>query len=157
MIFDSIKVGTLIGAMSRFPGSNLLLHLFIPKDLKAKKASHVAMTAAKVQRRLDKKGDRPDLLNNVISLMGEPRGMTLLELESNAHILIIAGKHHLFLITTSLKLVAQGAKPLQLCSVPRPFYYAATQRSNKNSSKKFGELSQKKKISISVASTIFHT
>ncbi|KAH8587874.1 cytochrome P450 [Bisporella sp. PMI_857] len=88
-IFDNIKAGIYISALSSVPYGRKAVSWLVSKELLAKKTAHHQLTVEKVKHRVELTDERPDFLGNI--LKQKERGFTFPELVSNSSILIIAG------------------------------------------------------------------
>ncbi|PNS17744.1 Isotrichodermin C-15 hydroxylase [Sphaceloma murrayae] len=89
-IFSSIKVGTMVDAISYFPWIKALLMSMVPKSALKKRDEIKTYTQLTVQKRLALGPTRPDFMQGIIQRKGET-ALTVPEIESNAMILISAG------------------------------------------------------------------
>lgn len=58
--FGNVKALTLIGVVKRWPMLDGILQKFIPKELKEQKKQHIRFSAERVDKRMQRKTDRPD-------------------------------------------------------------------------------------------------
>ncbi|RDW72921.1 hypothetical protein BP6252_06828 [Coleophoma cylindrospora] len=90
MLFESIKLGAIMMAASRYPLLNSLAAKLTPSSLLAKRDAHNQMAEQKVAKRREFKTDRADFMSFILK-HNDKSGMTDAEINSNAAILIIAG------------------------------------------------------------------
>lgn len=104
-------------AINRFPNarSQWFRRIAVPHYLREKRRENRNLVSVRVQKRLDRTDDRPDLLSHALSYTGDPKGMTRMELEANASVLIGAGKlfihFHQHLARQFTENLIQAAKP----------------------------------------------
>lgn len=89
-VFDSVKASTLMRAALVYPCLASLAKIMVPRSMMRKRIAHYEMSKEKVNRRLQKKTDRPDFTTYILRYSDE-RAMTQKEVEANAGILILAG------------------------------------------------------------------
>lgn len=111
-VFLQIKASAFMVAINRFPNarSQWFRRIAVPHYLREKRRENKDLVSVRVQKRLDRTDDRPDLLSHALSYTGDPKGMTRMELEANANILIGAGSE-----TTATTL---SAASYLICSHP---------------------------------------
>lgn len=90
MMFQWLKVGVLLYVAQQFPTITNALAKLIPQKIKNGASSHAQLTKEKVDRRLELQTTRPDFMSYILRHNDE-RGMSVNEIKSNAHILIIGG------------------------------------------------------------------
>lgn len=92
VIFSHFRTAVWANFLRRIPGGLWLMKLLVPRAVQRDKTTQNQLTEAMVQSRIAKgSGDRPDFLSNVLKHQGTEKGMTVEELVSNSHVLILAG------------------------------------------------------------------
>ena len=89
-IFQSIKAGAFLRALSVYPFLAAQVRKVMPKRLIQKRLAHFQMSKDKVARRLATTTARPDFISYILRYNDE-RGMQRSEIETNAGIIIQAG------------------------------------------------------------------
>ena len=89
-IFQSIKAGTFLRALSVYPFLAAQVRKFMPKQLIQKRLAHYQMSKDKVTQRLATTTTRPDFISYILRY-NDQRGMQRSEIEMNAAIIIQAG------------------------------------------------------------------
>lgn len=90
ILFQSIKTGALLRALTIYPTLAKIIRYFMPKSLLRKRADHYRLSKEMVTRRLDMDTTRPDFISYILKYNDE-RGMSRSEIEVNAALLIAAG------------------------------------------------------------------
>jgi cytochrome P450 len=90
MIFQSIKTGTFLRALSVYPLLAQGVRKIMPARLIQKRVQHYQMSKERVNRRLAIETSRPDFISYILRHNDE-RGMHRSEIETNAALLIQAG------------------------------------------------------------------
>lgn len=90
LIFGHIKGGAFVSASKRFPPANHILQMLVPKSLLEKRATQLALTQEKVDRRMKSKSNDTDFLSFILKENG-PHCLNREEIEVDSSILIIAG------------------------------------------------------------------
>lgn len=94
LLLDNLRSVVLHSVMERFPPLDRVLKLYIPKSITNARKEHLAMSAEKVERRINTKTSRPDFLSYILKNNEggkEAGGMTVEEIKVNAGTLISAG------------------------------------------------------------------
>jgi cytochrome P450 len=87
----------LIATVNSYPPLDRLLRLVIPKQIMQKTVDHIAMSRAKVMKRLNTDTDRPDFVTHILKqnkeneAKGQRKAMTPAEIGLNMTVLIFAG------------------------------------------------------------------
>jgi len=87
-IFGGLKALTVVGLLRFFPFLNALFEYFLPQSLKDQEKSLFQQSNDRVDRRLQKPSDRPDIWGLT---MREGKGLTREEMQSNAPLFMIGG------------------------------------------------------------------
>jgi cytochrome P450 len=91
-IFQGVKGSTLLVAAGYYPWiSYLITNFLIPKHLIKMRRDNLALSAAKVDRRIALGTNRPDFISYILKHNETEKGMAKAEIESNANVLIGAG------------------------------------------------------------------
>ncbi|KAF2445636.1 cytochrome P450 [Karstenula rhodostoma CBS 690.94] len=94
-LFGSIKFLSVTGVVRRWPLLDNLLQRYLPKRLKEKRREHLQFSSARVDKRMQKKTDRPDIWTYVTKEgkdeNGETTGLLPSQLHSNASTFMTAG------------------------------------------------------------------
>ena len=90
IIFDSIKTGAFLRALSVYPFLAAQIRKVMPKRLIQQRLAHVQMSKDKISQRLATTTARPDFISYFLRYNDE-RGMQRSEIEMNAGMLIQAG------------------------------------------------------------------
>ncbi|TVY35570.1 Cytochrome P450 monooxygenase [Lachnellula occidentalis] len=91
LIFNTLKSVSLLGLMKKFSPLDKILLSLLPKSAKKKQQEHIALTEAKMMRRLESQDGRLDFLSEVQKQFNTPSGMTKAELLPTVSLLIVAG------------------------------------------------------------------
>lgn len=93
-IFGALKTWSLSAAISRWELINAFVQLVLPKSLKDGRKMHVEHTITRVDKRLARKTDRPDIWTYILRNSGEKQGESLhpTEMHNNGSLFMIAGK-----------------------------------------------------------------
>nr|A0A3Q9FEJ4.1 RecName: Full=Cytochrome P450 monooxygenase astA; AltName: Full=Asperterpenoid biosynthesis cluster protein A [Talaromyces wortmannii]AZQ56742.1 cytochrome P450 [Talaromyces wortmannii] len=91
MLIMSMKAGYFIIQAQKYPIFEKVLMSFIPRMMRQRRRDHLALTQAKLAKRMAKPEERPDFLSFILRHQDEATGMSLPELEINASTLIVAG------------------------------------------------------------------
>jgi cytochrome P450 len=91
MLIMSMKAGYFIIQAQKYPIFEKVLMSFIPRMMRQRRRDHLALTQAKLAKRMAKPEERPDFLSFILRHQDETNGMSLPELEINASTLIVAG------------------------------------------------------------------
>lgn len=89
-IFQLASVGVLMQTASHFPIMKKIVLKMIPKKALQEREEHLALTRAKLQRRMDSSKERPDLVEGLLRKK-EEWGLTMEKLQANSSLLIIGG------------------------------------------------------------------
>ncbi len=89
-VFQSVKIIPFVQIIQFYPLLNALFNLLEPKSIREMKNTHFNFSADRVDMRLKKGSDQPDIWNLVTSAQ-EGRGLTLKEMHSNSEFLMLAG------------------------------------------------------------------
>ncbi|KAE8389477.1 cytochrome P450 [Aspergillus alliaceus] len=89
-IFQSIKIGAFLRALSIYPLLALMVRNIMPKSFIHKRVQHYQFSKERVGQRLQTSIPRPDFISYILKYNDE-RGMSRSEIETNAAILIQAG------------------------------------------------------------------
>lgn len=120
MIFESIKLGAYLQAISFFPWVLPLLRLVVPKHLVKKREEHLKLTKEKLLKRMDHGAERPDFLEGLLRKKDE-LGMDVDKLRTTASLLIVAGSETtatllsgvLYLLTTHPETLSRLTKEVR--------------------------------------------
>ncbi|TVY33841.1 Cytochrome P450 monooxygenase [Lachnellula subtilissima] len=91
LIFDNLKSISLLGLMKKFPPLDKILLSLLPQNAMGKQQEHLALTEAKMMRRLKSQESRLDFLSEVQNQINKPSGMSKAELLPTVNLLIVAG------------------------------------------------------------------
>lgn len=117
--YDFGKGLALIAAVNFYPPLDKLLRLVIPKQIMQRTTDHIAMSRAKVMKRLSTDSDRPDFVTHILKQnkekesKAERKAMSPAEIGLNMAVLIFAGSE-----TTStalsaiMRMLVQNKDPL---------------------------------------------
>ncbi|KAK3349016.1 cytochrome P450 [Lasiosphaeria hispida] len=89
-IFQVARAGTIFQMAAHYPLLMKLLLALIPKRLMKEREHHESLVRAKLQKRMDIKGGRPDLIEGLL-IKADEWGLTLDKLQANSALLIIGG------------------------------------------------------------------
>jgi len=89
-IFAGIKAGTILRVISHFPLIAFVLEQLLPRSLREKRKAHFQNSYERVDRRLEKELDRPDIWSLVLRQKDE-QALSIGEMHSNANVFMIAG------------------------------------------------------------------
>ncbi|KUI58549.1 Versicolorin B desaturase [Cytospora mali] len=90
LTFDSVRVLPFVQVIEYYPWLSKVFKLVEPRHVKEMKASHFRYSTDKVDQRLKREPDQPDLWSYVMSA-APGNGLTLNEMHINAEFLIMAG------------------------------------------------------------------
>ena len=90
-IFNLFEVGSWITEATFYNFLGKLVYLRFPKDLRETVAKHRKLGAEKARRRMNTDTDRPDFMTYIMKNNNTEKGMTDIEIQANADILIAAG------------------------------------------------------------------
>ena len=92
-IFDSIKIGTFIRAMTTYTNVELLIRLLAPPSVKAARVRHEQHVRQHAQARIDQgiMEERKDFASYILQSKGKKDGVTDKEVMANCGFLIMAG------------------------------------------------------------------
>nr|QSG30343.1 CYP65EW1 [Hormonema carpetanum] len=90
-IFQTLKSMTRLRAVRLLPGMTTMVNVVLGKMIRKKQAQHFKYSADRVDLRLTKNPDRPDLWSHVLRRAGQEGGMSLAEMHSNSAMFMIAG------------------------------------------------------------------
>lgn len=89
-IFQMARVGTVLQTVIHFPILKKILLSMVPKRMMEERQNHLDFTEAKLKKRMELGGERPDLVEGLLRKK-EEWGLTMEKLQANASILIIGG------------------------------------------------------------------
>ncbi|RGP77130.1 hypothetical protein FLONG3_4645 [Fusarium longipes] len=89
-IFGSLEMLPIASIINYYPIINALFTRFEPKSLIQQRVTHFKHSAERVNRRLEKGSDQPDIWNLVLDAK-EGKGLTVDEMHSNAELFMLAG------------------------------------------------------------------
>lgn len=89
-VFDAVRVLPLIQFIEYYPLLSKLYKYLEPKSLNKMKTTHFKHSADRVDKRLEKKSDQPDIWNIVLSAE-DGKNLSLNEMHSNADLFMLAG------------------------------------------------------------------
>ncbi|KAK0629555.1 cytochrome P450 [Bombardia bombarda] len=89
-IFRAVKVIPFVQIIQYYPWLNALFNYFEPQFIKKMKNNHHRMASDRVDKRIERGSDQPDIWNLVESAQ-EGQGLSLKEMHSNGEFLILAG------------------------------------------------------------------
>lgn len=89
-IFQLARAGTVFQCLAQYPGVMRLVLALMPGWLMKKREEHMALTRAKLSRRMEAGKERPDLVEGLLQKR-EEWGLTMEKLQANSSILIIGG------------------------------------------------------------------
>lgn len=89
-IFQSIKTGAFLRALSVYPSLAAQIRKLLPKRLTQKRVEHYRMSKERVTKRIASEVARPDFMSHILR-HNDHRGMLQSEIEMNAGIIIQAG------------------------------------------------------------------
>ncbi|KAF1808449.1 cytochrome P450 [Eremomyces bilateralis CBS 781.70] len=91
LTFDFLRAVVVVQCLRLIPGALWLLNAVLPPKIKKGRDDHIALTTAKVQKRIHMETSRPDFMGEILETMGDPEGLSVSEMEANSEVLIIAG------------------------------------------------------------------
>ncbi|OAG11400.1 cytochrome P450 [Paraphaeosphaeria sporulosa] len=94
-LFGSVRLMTMVGVVKRWPLLDGLLQRYLPRGLKEKRRQHLLFSSERVDKRMQKQTDRPDIWTYVMKEgkgeNGEMTGLLPTQLHSNASTFMLAG------------------------------------------------------------------
>ncbi|KAF2122565.1 cytochrome P450 [Lophiotrema nucula] len=91
MIFSSLRAATYRASLRYYPSLSWLFGLTIPKTVMQNQLKHWQQSKDKIDRRLDRREERSDLISTIKRDGEGVKGLTLPELYATASVLIVAG------------------------------------------------------------------
>ncbi|KAJ4117491.1 hypothetical protein NW768_010854 [Fusarium equiseti] len=89
-IFESLTMLPIASIINYYPVFNALFTRFEPKSVTQQRVTHCQHSAERVDRRLERGSDQPDVWNLVLAAK-EGKGLTVKEMHSNAELFMLAG------------------------------------------------------------------
>lgn len=90
-IFESLKMLPFAAMMNYYPILNALFTRFEPKAITEQRITHCRHSEERVDKRLARGSDQPDIWNLVLEEEQKGKGLTLKEMHSNSEIFMLAG------------------------------------------------------------------
>ncbi|KAK3936290.1 cytochrome P450 [Diplogelasinospora grovesii] len=90
-VFQSVKIIPFVQLIQYYPLLNTLFNWLEPKWVTEMKNNHFDYSSERVDRRLEKGSEQPDIWNLVMAAQGSGQGLSLKEMHSSAEFLMLAG------------------------------------------------------------------
>lgn len=90
-IFESLKMLPFASIINYYPVFNAIFTRFEPKAVTAQRIAHCKHSEERVNHRLERGSNLPDIWNLVMTADGSEKGLTLKEMHSNAELFMLAG------------------------------------------------------------------
>lgn len=93
-LFDHLKMVMLTSLLRQWPLLNKTMQRLVPEDVKEKRKLHMAHSSDRIEKRLARKTDRPDIWTYVMRYMGTEnagKGLAPTEMHSTGALFMLAG------------------------------------------------------------------
>ncbi|KAF5878907.1 putative cytochrome p450 monooxygenase protein [Botrytis fragariae] len=91
MIFNSLRAATYRASLGYYPGLSWMLAYFVPRCVVRKQMEHWHLAVEKINRRLERKTPRPDIISLIKRDEEGKEGLSIQELQATASVIIVAG------------------------------------------------------------------
>jgi cytochrome P450 len=90
-LFSYMKIISISRVCREWPGLTRLLQHLVPEDIRQKRKMHLAFTTERIENRMARKTERPDIWTFVTRHSEEEGGLKPTELHSNGSLFMLAG------------------------------------------------------------------